>query len=229
MTRKLFLLGGSDAFDVTADEFVPAAGGRDARIALLLQGGPGTQKHLPEYVRPWTQRSVSRYDVIMPDEYGKLNLDDVRAKLANATGIFIGGGHTGTYRRLYATEPVRSILRERYADGIPIAGCSAGALIAPTICTFHPGESDDNSLVAEGLGLIDGLIIGVHFTSQNTLPDLLTAMAASRTKHVWGIDDGACVVFDDEKFARVLGQAAYEIVMTDFENKSYGFVKVTQN
>ena len=208
MTRKLFLLGGSDAFDVTAAEFVPAAGGRDARIALLLQNAAGAQKHLSEYVQPWIQRGVSCYDVIVPDERGNLNLDDVRVKLANASGIFIGGGHTGTYRRLYATEPVRSILRQRYADGIPVVGCSAGALIAPTICAFHPGESDDGSLVAEGLGLIDGLIVGVHFTTQNSLPNLLTAMAASRTQHAWGIDDGACVVFEDEQFARVLGQAA---------------------
>lgn len=221
MTRKLFLLGGSDAFDVTAAEFVPAAGGHDARITLLLQGGASSQKHLPEYVRPWTQRGVSCYDVIVPDEHGNLNLDDIHRKLANATGIFIGGGHTATYRRLYATEPVRSILRQCYADGIPIAGCSAGALIAPTICAFYPGESDDDSLVAEGLGLIDGLLIGVHFTSRNTLLDLITAMAASRMEKAWGIDDGACVVFEDEKFARVLGPLAYEIVMSDFENKTY--------
>ena len=142
MKRRLFLLGGSDAFDVTADDFVPASGGRAACIALLLQGGRDWQKYVSDYTRPWIQRGVSRYDVIVPDGEGRLNLEDVTAKLKSATGIFIGGGHTATYRRLYATEPVRTILRKRYACGIPLAGCSAGALIAPRICAFHPGEDE---------------------------------------------------------------------------------------
>lgn len=221
MSRQLFLLGGSAAFDVTAEEFIPASGGRAARIALLVQGGRDWQKYVLDYTRPWKARGASRYDVIVPDDAGRLNVDDVAAKLASATGIFIGGGHTATYRRLYATEPVRGMLRERYARGVPIAGCSAGALIAPRVCAFHPGEEESGARVAEGLGLLDDLLVGAHFAAENALPHLLAAMAATRTRHAWGIDDAACLVFENEKFARVLGRAAYEIVMTDFSNRLY--------
>ncbi len=219
--RQPFLLGGSAAFDVPADEFVPAAGGRDARIVLLLQGGRNWQKYVPEYTRSWTARGMSRYDVIVPGDDGRLNLDAVIAKLEGATGIFIGGGDTATYRRLYVSDPVRAILRKLYSRGVPLAGCSAGALIAPKICAFHPGESDRESLVAEGLGLVSDLIVGVHFQAEEVLPNFLTAMATSRTRTAWGIEDAACVVLENEKFARVLGRAAYEIVMTDFEKKLY--------
>lgn len=221
MSRQLFLLGGSAAFDVAAEEFVPASGGRSARIALLLQGGRDWQTYVPDYVRAWKARGASRYDVIAPDDAGRLNVDDVAAKLASATGIFIGGGRTATYRRLYATEPVRAILRERYARGVPLAGCSAGALIAPRVCAFHPGEDDAGARVVEGLGLLDDLLVAVHFTADNALQHLLDAMTATRTRHAWGVDDAACVVFENEKFARVLGRAAYEIVMTDFSNRLY--------
>ncbi len=221
MSRQLFLLGGSAAFDATANEFVPASGGRDARIALLLQGGRDWEKYVPEYTRPWSARGVSRYDVIVPDAQGRLNLDDVVAKLESATGIFIGGGNTAIYRRVYVSDPVRAILRKRYARGIPLAGCSAGASIAPKTCAFHPGESDGESLVAEGLGLVSDLLVGVHFKSDDVLPNLLAAMAASRTRNAWGIEETACVVLENEKFARVLGRAAYEIVMTDFDKKLY--------
>lgn len=221
MKTRLYLLGGNAAFDVTADEFVLAAGGHDARIALLLQGGRDWEKYVPEYTRPWSARGVSRYDVIVPDDHGRLNLDDVVAKLENATGIFIGGGNTAIYRRVYVSDPVRAILRKRYARGIPMAGCSAGALIAPKTCAFHPGESDGESLVAEGLGLVSDLLVGVHFKSDDVLPNLLAAMAASHTRTAWGIEETACVVLENEKFARVLGRAAYEIVMTDFDRKLY--------
>jgi cyanophycinase len=225
MPRQLFLLGSNAAFDVAAEEFVPAAGGCDARIALLLQGGPGSQKHLPEYVRPWEKYGATQYTVVMPDANGRLNPDDVAAALQNATGIFVGGGHTATYRRLYATEPGCSLLRERYAAGIPIAGCSAGALIVPQICAFYPGESDDGALVAQELGLIAGFIVGVHFTERNILPHLLATMVASRTTTAWGIDESACVVFHDHQFKHVLGHAAYEITMTDFESRTYQMIE----
>lgn len=226
--KLLFLLGGSAAFDTTADEFVPAAGGRDASIALLLQGGRNWQKYMSDYVRPWTQRGVSRYQVIVPDEDGKLNLDSVAETLGNVTGIFIGGGHTPTYRRLYATEPIRGILQEQYAKGIPIAGCSAGALIAPEICALYPDETDDGSLeIAAGLGLVSNLVIGVHFTAQNALPKVLAAMAETHTRTAWGIDDPACVIFEDDQLKRVLGRSAYGITMTDFESRTYSLKERT--
>jgi len=191
--RLLFLLGGSAAFDVVAEEFVPAAGGRNATIALLMQGGRGWEKYVPEYAQPWIRRGVSRYFPVVPDENGKLDLDAASAKLREATGIFIGGGHTPTYHRLYATEPIRSILRESYRKGVPIAGVSAGALIAPEVCVLLPHETDDGSLqIVAGLGLVSDLIIGVHFTELNALPSVLEAMARTQTRTGWGIDEPAC-------------------------------------
>jgi len=220
MSRQLFLLGGSAAFDVTADKFVAAAGGRHARIALLLQGGRDG-KRVPDDVRAWQARGASRYDVIVPDDAGRLNVDDVAAKLRSATGIFIGDGDTATYRRLYATEPVRALLRECYTRGIPLAGCSAGAHIVPQVCTFAPGESAGGARDAEGLGLVSDLLVSAPFTPEHTLPHLLDAMAQARVRRAWGIEEGACVVLENETFARVLGRAAYEIVMTDFGNRLY--------
>jgi cyanophycinase len=220
--RLLFLLGGSAAFDVVAEEFVSAAGGRDAIIALLMQGGGGWKKYVPEYTEPWTRRGASRYDPIAPEENGTLDLHAVSAKLRKATGIFIGGGHTPTYHHLYATEPVRNILRESYHRGVPIAGVSAGALIAPEICVLPPDETDDGSLqIVDGLGLVSDLIIGVHFTERKALPSVLEAMARTHTRTGWGIDEPACAVFEDGQFKGALGRSVYEIVMTDFESRAY--------
>jgi len=220
--RLLFLLGGSAPFDVVAEEFVPAAGGSNSTIVLLTQGGQGWEKYVSEYTQPWMQRGVSRYYPIVPGENGELDLDVESTKLCEATGIFIGGGHTPTYHRLYATEPIRGILRESYYKGVPIAGCSAGAMIAPEICVLTPDETDDASLnIVAGLGLISDLIVGVHFTEGNALPSVLEAMAKTQTQTGWGIDESACAVFEDGQFKRVLGRGVYEIVMTDFETKTY--------
>jgi cyanophycinase len=221
--RLLFLLGGSNAaFDVVVEKFVPAAGGRDAVIALLMQGGQGWEKYLPDYTQPWLRRGVTKVHPIVPDESGGLDLDAVAAKLGQATGIFIGGGHTPTYQRLYATEPVRSLIWARHDSGVPVAGMSAGALIAPQVCTLPPDETDDGSLqVVAGLGLVDNLIVGVHFSEWNTLPSVLEAMTRTQISTGWGIDEPACAVFEDGQFAGAMGGSVYEIAMTDFETKTY--------
>jgi cyanophycinase len=220
--KRLFLLGGSAAFEAAADEFVTASGGRDATIVLLLQGGNHWEKYVPDYVQPWTRRGVSRYHSIAPDENETLDWGAVSSRIQTATGIFVGGGHTPTYQRLYATEPVRSLLRESYNRGVPIAGCSAGALIAAEICPLFHDETDDGSLkIAVGLGLISGLVVGVHFTERKALPDVLAAMAQTQTKTGWGIDEPACAMFENGQFKQALGQTVHEIVMTDFATQTY--------
>ncbi len=191
-------------------------------MALLMQGGCGWRKYVPEYTQPWIRQGVSRYDPIVPGEDGALDLDAVSVKLREATGIFIGGGHTPTYHRLYASEPIRSMLRERYHQGVPIAGCSAGALIAPEVCALTPDETGDGSLkIVAGLGLVSDLVVGVHFTERHTLPSVFEVMARTQTRRGLGIDEPACAVFEDGQFKRVLGRGVYEIVMTDFEARTY--------
>jgi cyanophycinase len=220
--RRLYLLGGSAAFDVVAEEFVPAAGGHQGTIALLLQSGSGWEKYVPEYTEPWTRRAVVHHHVIVPDESGAWDTDRVAAKLGEATGIFIGGGHTPTYRQLYATEPVRSVIRERYRAGIPVAGVSAGAFIALEDCVLDADEVGADSLRIEaGLGLVSNLVIEVHFTERDRLSDLLEAMVRLEAHTGWGIDEPACMVLEDGELTHVLGRSVYKVEMLDPAARTY--------
>jgi cyanophycinase len=213
----LFLLGGgSDIFDVVAEEFVPAAGGSDSTIALLLAGGQGWEDHVPQYTQPWIRRGVTKRYTIVPGKNGALDLDTALARLCESTGIFIGGGDTLAYHRLYATDPIRSMISRRYREGVPIAGLSAGALIAPEVCAIPPEDTGDRRVrIVPGLGLVSGIILGVHFTEWNTLPHMIEAMVETRTATGLGIDEAACVVLENGELKRVLGQSAYEIELTD--------------
>lgn len=224
MARELLFLlgGGSTIFDVVAEEFVSAAGGHDSTIALLLTGAQGWEDYVPQYTRPWIRRGVTQYHTIVPDENGTLDLDAVSAKLYEATGIFIGGGDTPTYHQLYATEPIRSIIRERYGQGVPVAGLSAGALIAPEICVTPPEDTGGPSVrIVTGLGLVGGLIVGVHFSEWDALPHVLEAMSKTRTAVGLGVDESACAVLENGQLKRVLGRSVYRIEMTDFEARAY--------
>ena len=223
MTARLtFLIGGSDAYEAMTDEFLAAAGGPAAQIALLLQGGQRWPQYVPHYAAPWVRRGITRYQPVAPQADGILNLDQTMAILRWATGIFVGGGDTPIYHRLYASGPVAAAIRERCEQGVPIAGVSAGAMLAMEQCVFLAVETPSNTLqVVRGLSLVKDLVIGVHFTEQNALPDMIEAMAQTRTKRGLGIDDAACAVFDGGRFAGTLGQAVYEIEMHDFEQRLY--------
>jgi cyanophycinase len=220
--KLLFLLGGSAAFEAVAEAFVPAAGGTDASIALLMQGGSNWEKYVPEYTTPWARRGVTQTVTIVPGESGELDLDAVGRQLSEATGIFIGGGHTPTHHRLYAAEPVRTLIRERYEDGVPVAGVSAGARIALERCVLTRDETGKRFVrVVPGLDLVSDVLVGVHFSERNSLPDVLEAMSITHTGVGLGIDEPACAVFEQGEFAGVLGQNVHEIRMASFESKEY--------
>jgi cyanophycinase len=220
IVRRLFLLGGSlEIFEDVAKEFIPAACGENAVIALLLSGKPGWEDHVLVYSAPWIQRNIARFNVVVPDKQQKhLDIPATLTLLREATGIFIGGGETPIYRQLYATDPVRNMIIERYRQGVPIAGISAGTLIAPQICPIPPEDTGEPAVRLEtGIGLLDNLIVGVHFSEWNALPHVLDAMRQTRTERGLGIDEGACVMLENEQIHHVLGESAYEITMTDFD------------
>lgn len=220
--KLVFLIGGSDAYDSMADEFLAAAGGHTAQIALLLQGGKRWSEYVSGYVEPWTRRGATVYQPVVPGANGRLNLTRARQILRSATGIFIGGGHTPAYHRLFATDPIRALIRERHDQGVPVAGVSAGALVALQACVLSADETPDKCLqIVPGLDLVRDVVIGVHFTSTNALPEMIEVMAKTRTKIGLGIDDGACAVFDKGRFRGILGQSVYEIEMRDFEKQTF--------
>jgi cyanophycinase len=224
MTRNLLFLlgGGSTIFDAVAEEFIPAAGGPDSTIALLLAGGQGWEDHVGQYTQPWIRRGVTRCYTIAPGKNGALDLDTALARLRESTGVFIGGGDTPAYRRLYATDPVRSTIRQRYREGVPVAGLSAGAMIAPEVCAIPPEDTGDSRVrIVPSLGLVSGLIVGVHFSEWNALPHIVEAMVETGTATGLGIDEAACAVLENGELKRVLGQSAYRIELTDFEAKTY--------
>jgi len=57
-------------------------------MALLLQGGWGWERYVPRYVDPWLARGVTHYDVIVPDEEGRLDVEAACAVFEN--GAFVG-------------------------------------------------------------------------------------------------------------------------------------------
>jgi cyanophycinase len=220
-SKLLYLLSSRPAFDIVAEEFVPAAGGAKASIVLLLfSNNEKTPKYVSEYAEPWLKRGIAGHSVVMPKTSGELDLEDATLKITRASGIFIGGGETERYRELFATEPIAQLIRDKYEQGTPIAGCSAGALIIMDHCLLYDYESDKLD-IKPGLGLLQEPMMEVHFSERNRLKPLLKSMRQTGIKRGLGIDEPACAVFVNGKLDHTLGKSVHEITMANFKTMKY--------
>jgi cyanophycinase len=214
--KYLFLFGGNPSLEDANKEFIAKAGGKDAKIALLIMNREGWEEYLPRYTSTWKSKGVENYSVILPDDEGYLDHTETISILRNSTGIYIGGGDTEKYHDYYTTEPIKTVLNECYNKGIPIAGCSAGALILPETCLISPSDTKSGEMIVkQGMGLLSNLLISVHFTEWNEEPHLLEGMRNLKIRRGFGIDEEACAVFKNGEFEYTIGNAVHKIEISD--------------
>ncbi|WP_407271994.1 Type 1 glutamine amidotransferase-like domain-containing protein [Radiobacillus sp. PE A8.2] len=207
--NHLFLLGGNPSQPEAMQAFVKQAGGNKAKIALLLVYRPGWEAYLPRYTKLWIENGVDpdNISVIIPEPDGYLSMEKAVKTLRNATGIFIGGGHTKTYHFYYTNEILKSMITSQYTNGVPIAGCSAGALILPTQVLLSPSDTDNGKAwLGEGIGLVDNVLISVHYSKWNDAANLELGLLSHDVPIGYGIDDDATLVVKDGKEFSYLGK-----------------------
>ncbi|MFS0562497.1 Type 1 glutamine amidotransferase-like domain-containing protein [Terribacillus sp. 179-K 1B1 HS] len=201
-TRKLYLLGGNTSQEEANIHFANAAGGRNAHIALLIVYREGWQAFLARYTSNWIAQGVpeENISVIVPDEAGNLDTEKAANSIKNATGIFIGGGHSETYYALYTQLPFKQLLKEKYRAGTPLAGNSAGALILPETVLLSPHDTDNQQAWSgPGLGLLQNQLISVHFSQWQDEPNLIAGLIQHDIPFGYGIDENACLYLENEQ------------------------------
>ncbi|UFU01312.1 Type 1 glutamine amidotransferase-like domain-containing protein [Radiobacillus kanasensis] len=136
--------------------------------------------------------------VLHPDHL--YDLSEATTRLNQATGIFIGGGHTKTYYECYVQSSLKEVIQRKYWDGTPIAGNSAGALIMPETILLSPHDTDDGlPWSGSGLGLCKDLVVSVHFSQWNDRDNLLKGIEQLKASIGYGIDEKACLAFKNEQ------------------------------
>jgi cyanophycinase len=205
VNRYVYLLGGNPTLADAVESFVHLSGGKDAKLVLLTVKKGAWEKHVPRYTEQWKQLGVSNIEVIAVDDNAELS-NDVLHSIREATGIFIGGGHTETYHAMYAFDPVKTLLKEKYQNGVPIAGCSAGALILPGNVAISPNDNDDKQLkIVEGVGLLSSILISVHYSQWKEREHVLEAMKRVNCYNALGLDEEAAILLCNEEPYRTFG------------------------
>jgi cyanophycinase len=197
--------------------FVAASGGADARIVVLATASevPETGERYSELFAGMGAAAVdvlrirNREDAI---EAGREVYETVEA----ATGFFMTGGSQLRISSALGGTALAAALRRRQAEGMVVAGTSAGAAVLSRhmISMGESGGTPRRRLVqmAQGLGFTPDLVVDQHFRRRDRLGRLLTALSYNPEPLGVGVDEDTAAMIDADGVLTVLGSGAVTVV-----------------
>lgn len=217
---RLIAIGGAE--DKTKERvilryFLDSAGGPEARVVVLA-----TASEMPETGR----RYADLFELMGAERVGVLRIltredalgadREALEALEEASGLFITGGSQLRLSSALGGTALAAAVRRRHADGLVVAGTSAGAslLSEHMIALGDSGSTPRRRLVhlAKGLGLAPDLLIDQHFRRRDRLGRLLAALSYNPEPLGLGVDEDTAAIIDPDGTMRVLGAGAVTVI-----------------
>lgn len=210
MSSHLFLFGGGPPFTKTmAKKFVQLASMKVKPVSIIFVERDGWEEYMPRYTEALQNEGANDFRYIpLPST----PMDEVIHNIRESSGIIIGGGNTNMYADYIVDTEISHAIKEKYKTGTPIAGFSAGALISPKECVISP---QDNILQKfqhrPGLGLVENMVIAVHFSEWNDEEHLRNIASAFPYYQHYGIDEQSCLYCLNGMPVETDGKGVYSI------------------
>lgn len=199
----LVVCGGGQMGDEVYDEFVRLAGGKNARIVVIPSAYAfSSMTAVRNRYAGWYEYDVRSLDFLDAQSRGQADTAAFAGALANATGVWFGGGMQSRLAALYAGTRAEVALHSVIERGGVIGGTSAGAA-AMSQTMIHSGVGENVNL-DRGLGFMSQTIVDQHFTQRNRHTRLLSALGEHPEQIGLGVDEGTAVVVQGNRL-RVLG------------------------
>ena len=213
---RLLIIGGAEDKCCGAgvlERFAGMCGGGKARIVVITTatGAPG--RALAEYEHVFRKLGI-RHIKELPIG-GRSDADGAAAvrALTGATGVFFSGGDQSRLQTLVGSR-INEQLSARLADGLVVAGTSAGATaLGRTMILGGNGAEVSTATVrtGPGLGLMPRMLIDMHFGERGRLPRLLSAVTLDPDRLGVGIDENTAICVHRDSF-EVLGSGVVSVV-----------------
>lgn len=209
----LLVIGGAE--DPNDDDLlilphlVEMAGGKKAR--LLVCGAPTTHagETLREYRKVFEQIGVAEVVALPLDTREEANSTAAVDAVGRATGVFFTGGDQLRLTAVCAGTDFGRRLRERYNDGLFVAGTSAGAAaVAGTMIIGGRGSIVCRDCVdlAPGLGLWAETVVDTHFNREGRVHRLMACIAMNPGVLGIGLDEDTAVEVRPDGALTVIGR-----------------------
>ncbi|MGD8329930.1 MAG: cyanophycinase [Acidobacteriota bacterium] len=195
--------------------FVELCGGREGRIAVVPTAS--REPNLgANYADAFADLGAGDARVLDFKQRSDTERDEWLDYLGGADGVFFTGGKQLRLSRLLGGTPVSRLLRQRFDDGLHIAGSSAGAsfMSEHMIAFGDEGATPRTHMVAltPGLGLSTELIIDQHFRQRDRLGRLLMAINYNPSSVGLGLDENTAAFVAPDDTLEVVGSGSATII-----------------
>ncbi|HEX6757528.1 MAG TPA: cyanophycinase [Propionibacteriaceae bacterium] len=215
----LFAIGGAEAKlrrRTVLEAFVAAAGGSDARIAVVSSASSLGVQVVEVYKSVFTSLGAREVISLRPESRTQAQDPDLVEPLGKVSAIFLTGGNQLKLSSFITGTPFGDAIQEAYQRGTVVGGTSAGAsILAEHMIAFGAGGSTPKqrmSQLSAGLGLLRGVVIDQHFEQRNRYGRLLSLVAQSPSLLGLGVDEDTAAVIHDGSRLTVLGRGAVTVV-----------------
>src|SRR4249919_1464994 len=152
-------------------DFVAAAGGSDARIAVIPTASSLGDEVVEVYDALFRRLGAAEVRACRPESREEAADPDLVKVLDEATGVFMTGGNQLKLSAIICGTPVGDAVVRAHQRGAVVGGTSAGASIQSShMVAFGAGGTTPKqrmTQLAAGLGLLDGCVIDQHFAQRN--------------------------------------------------------------
>jgi cyanophycinase len=204
-------------------ELVAAAGGADARIAVIPTASSLGVEVVQVYDALFRREGAAEVIAIRPESRDDAHDEALVKTLADATGIFMTGGNQLKLSAIIGGTPLGEAIVAAHERGVVVAGTSAGASIQSShmVAFGGPGATAKQRMtqVAAGLGLLQSSVIDQHFDQRNRYGRLLMIVAQSPQLLGIGVDEDTAAVVErqdvegeEHEVLRVVGRGAVTIL-----------------
>ncbi|MER7001659.1 cyanophycinase [Dactylosporangium sp. NPDC000555] len=218
MPGKLLVIGGAESHDAGDDEilerFVLLAGGCAAHLVVIATASESPAEREKEYAEVFHRLGAERVTPLRLESREDANGDLAVAAVERATGVFFTGGDQLRITTVVGGSKVDSALHARLAEGMTLAGTSAGAtMMSSTMILGGSVASVSTSSVRTGPGMefLPGVLIDMHFAQRGRLNRLLSAIAMFPHELGLGIDENTAILVDGDVF-EVLGRGTVTVI-----------------
>ncbi len=202
--------------------FVDIAGGKKARIVVVPTASEEPEEMGQRYIEVFGKLGASSVEVVDIKKRPDANSQGTLELLGSASGLFITGGSQDRLVELLVGTLAMECIRDRNADGVVVAGTSAGAsIVAAHVMlggTGLAGNSNDAAArksmveVVAGFGLLQDVIVDQHFSERGRIGRLLSAFASNPGLIGIGLDEDTAGLITREGILEIVGTGMVTII-----------------
>jgi cyanophycinase len=215
---QVVIIGGAENREGEAGilrEFVSLAGGARARISIIAVASENASEVAASYAEVFRRLGAAQaHDLKIG---GRNDADDPEtvAAAGRATGVFFTGGDQVRITRTLGGTGLDTLLHKRHAEGLVLAGTSAGAAMmssvmitgGPPVSTLRAGGVE----LGPGMEFVPGVLIDQHFEERGRMRRLLSAVAQHPHDIGLGIDENTAAVVSGHRL-EVIGAGTVTII-----------------